>query len=245
MSVIFVFVAALGVLLFTHRWTTHLVIMALLRLTGHLNVAMTLYALFILPGTIVHEVAHWLMALLTGVRASLPRVLPGKVDAQGRMVLGYVQIERTDPLRHSLIGVAPLLAGSALIAWIASNIFTLPVPTLTQSGMSGLETLLASLPSIFQVADVWLFLYLLFAIANGMLPSPRDRESWLPVGLFAGGMALLVFFFVGIPQFPEEIVAFLLAALGWLTFTFLITALLNGAALVVLLPLNWLLRGGR
>jgi hypothetical protein len=218
---------------------------ALVRVTGNLRVAMTLYALFILPGTVVHEVAHWLVAIVLGVRASLPRVLPSGVDAQGRMVLGYVQIQRTDPLRHSLIGVAPLLAGSALVAWIAGQVFTLPVPTLTRTGITGLETLFASLPSVFQVADAWLYLYLLFAIANGMLPSPRDRESWLPVALFAGGIALLVFLFVGIPQFPLEVVAFLLAALGWLTFAFILTAILNAAALVVLLPLNWLLRGGR
>lgn len=242
MTSILTFVLALALLLFTHRWTTHLFIGALLRLSGNLRVAMTLYALFILPGTIVHEVAHWLVALLLGVRASLPRVLPSGVDANGRMVLGYVQIQRTDPLRHSLIGVAPLLAGSALIAWMASQIFTLPLPTLTQSGMDGLERLFAALPSVFQVADAWLYLYLLFAIANGMLPSPRDRESWLPVGLFAGGVAVLVFLFVGIPQFPAEVVAFGLAALGWLTFTFIITTLLNVVAVVVLLPLNWLLQ---
>lgn len=245
MTSILAFALALVFLLFTHRWTTHLLIATLVRIAGNLNVAMTLYAIFILPGTIVHEVAHWLVALVVGVRASLPRVLPSRVDASGRMVLGYVQIERTDPVRHSLIGVAPLLAGSALIAWIASQVFTLPVPTLTQTGISGLETLFASLPSIFQVADVWLYLYLLFAVANGMLPSPRDRESWLPVALFAGGIALLVFLFVGIPQFPPDVVAFLLAALGWLTFAFILTAVINTAALVVLLPLNWLLRGGR
>lgn len=245
MSIVFSFVIALLILLLTHRWTTHLFIAALVRLTGNLRVAMTLYALFILPGTVVHEVAHWLVAILLGVRASLPRVLPSGVDANGRMVLGYVQIQRTDPVRHSLIGVAPLLAGSALIAWIASQVFTLPVPTLTQTGISGLETLFASLPSIFQVADVWLYLYLLFAVANGMLPSPRDRESWLPVAFFAGGIALLVFLFVGIPQFPPDVVGFLLAALGWLTFAFILTAVINTAALVVLLPLNWLLRGGR
>jgi len=245
MTTIFTFALALLFLIFTHRWTTHLFIGALVRLTGNLRVAMTLYALFILPGTVVHEVAHWLVALLLGVRASLPHLLPSGVDAQGRMVLGYVQIERTDPVRHSLIGVAPLLAGSAMIAWIASQVFTLPVPTLTQTEITGLETLFASLPSVFQVADAWLYLYLLFTIANGMLPSPRDREAWLPVALFAGGIALVVFLFVGIPQFSAAVVAFLLAALGWLTFAFILTAVLNTAALVVLLPLNWLLRGGR
>lgn len=245
MTTILTFALALLLLLFTHRWTTHLFIRALLHLTGNLNVAMMLYALFILPGTIVHEVAHWLMAILLGVRASLPRVLPSGVDANGRMVLGYVQIQRTDPLRHSLIGVAPLLAGSALIAWSASQLFTLPVPTLTQSGIEGLETLFASLPSVFQVADAWLYLYLLFAVANGMLPSPRDREAWTPVALFAGGVALVVFLFVGIPQFPAEVVALSLTALGWLTFVFILTAVMNAAALVVLLPVNWLLRGGR
>src|SRR5687768_15965813 len=103
---------ALDLLLFTHQWATHLFIAALLRLTGHLRVGMTLYALFLLPGTVVHEFSHWLFATLLGVRASLPHLLPGSVDAQGRMVLGYVKIQRTDPLRHALIGVAPLLAGS-------------------------------------------------------------------------------------------------------------------------------------
>lgn len=245
MTIAISFAIALLLLLFTHRWTTHLFILALLRVTGNMRVAMTIYALFILPGTAVHEVAHWLVALLMGVRASLPHLLPSGIDAQGRMVLGYVQIERTDPVRHSLIGVAPLLAGSALIVVIASRIFALPALTLTQEGVAGLETFVAALPSVLRVADAWLYLYLLFTIANGMLTSPRDREAWTPVVLFAGGIGLLLFLFVGVPQFPPNLVAFALTALGWLTFAFLITAVLNAAALVVLLPLNWLLQAGR
>jgi hypothetical protein len=31
------------------------------------------------------------------------------------------------------------------------------------------------------VPDAWLWLYLLFAVSNSMLPSASDRRAWLPV----------------------------------------------------------------
>ncbi len=242
MQVALAFGISLVLLLVAQRWATHLLILALYKLTGSVRVGMTIYALLIFPGTVLHEFAHWVAATILGVRATLPHLLPGGVDERGRMVLGYVRMQRTDPVRHSIIGVAPLVAGSAVVAVVASQVFALPVPTLTQSGMAGLRQLLDALPLVFEVADVWLYLYLLFAVANAMLPSHSDRDAWGTVALFAVVIGVLVLFFVGVPDLPSNLSAVGLDGLSWLTFAFILTALLDTAVVVVLLPVNWLLR---
>ena len=45
--------------------------------------------LFLLPGTLAHELAHWLVAFLTGSRPGLPRLIPHRMDC-GTWSLGSV-----------------------------------------------------------------------------------------------------------------------------------------------------------
>jgi hypothetical protein len=75
--------------------------------------------------------------------------------------------------------------------------------------------LLSSLGGLLRAPDAWLWLYLLFSIANAMMPSLADRETWPPVILF--GVLMLT----------------LALALGG-------TAVLEGAGIVVGEGLRWL-----
>ena len=68
-------VFSLIILLFMQRWIhTHLHGLFLL-LMGKPERAVVLYALFLFPGVLLHEVSHWLAATFLGVRRSM-RVRP-------------------------------------------------------------------------------------------------------------------------------------------------------------------------
>lgn len=85
-----------------------------------------LYALLAWPGTVLHELSHWLVAALLGGRPTLPNVVPARTERGWR--LGSVGIRRVRWFNALPIGCAPLLlaplALSALAAamqWPASH----------------------------------------------------------------------------------------------------------------------------
>jgi hypothetical protein len=85
--------------------------------------------------------------------------------------------------------------------------------------------------------DVWLWLYLIFAVSNTMLPSESDREASMPILLFLG----LVLVLAWVAGLGTKIVDYLgqsldLAAL-WLTamYVFTIAADLPFVLLIALL----------
>lgn len=141
------------------------------------------YLLF-LPGVALHELSHWAAAKLLGVRTGRVGLWPSRVR-QGWVRLGYVEIGPADPLRESLIGLAPLLTGAAGVLLITAHVVRLGglQPFLAGSDWLGAWARLGTVP------DLWLWVYLIFATSNAMLPSPSDRRPWLSLGLF---LALLV-----------------------------------------------------
>ena len=174
-------VAAFALMLLLHRWLeAHLQGVAYL-ITGHPMVATWVFFILFLPGTLVHELSHWLMAKLLAVHTGRVEIWP-QVKQNGAVWLGTVQVGRADPLRSSLIGLAPLVVGSVLSALIGAHLH------LDQIG-SGLavgqwQIVWQGLGQSVALPDFWLWIYLLFAIANRMLPSPADRQAWTPVIVF-------------------------------------------------------------
>jgi hypothetical protein len=176
----FVWVAfALIILLIMQRWIhTHLHGLSLL-LMGKPERAVILYAIILLPGVFLHELSHWFAATFLGVRTGGFSVIP-KMQADGTIQLGYVEYFKgrtLGPIRESLIGGAPLIVGTAVILLIGFKVFSVTeLAAAIQSGQ--IEALSTALAQLFQTPDFLLWLYLLFAIANGMMPSRSDRRAW-------------------------------------------------------------------
>ncbi len=171
-------IALIG-LLFLQRWIhTHLHGLSLL-LTGHPERAVIVYALVLLPGVFLHELSHWLAATFLGVRTGSFSILP-RQQADGSIQLGYVEYYRgrtLDPARESVIGGAPLIMGTAVILLIGLKIFNVTeLAAAAQSGQA--ESLTAALAQLYRTPDFLVWLYLIFAIANGMMPSKSDRRAW-------------------------------------------------------------------
>jgi len=77
------------------------------RLTKNHKAVVNILAIIFLPGTIIHELAHLLFAGLMMVPVGELSVVP-EVDERG-VKLGSVQIGKTDPIRGTIVGMAPVV----------------------------------------------------------------------------------------------------------------------------------------
>jgi len=103
-----------------NRWISSHVQGVAFLLTGSQSVAMWLFWVLFLPGTLLHEFSHWLVAVLLRVKTSKFSLWP-KVKRGGQLQLGSVQVDVADPFRHSLIGLAPLIFGSLAVLIIGQG----------------------------------------------------------------------------------------------------------------------------
>ena len=137
-------------------------------------------ALLFLPGTLVHELAHLIVARLLLVRAGKLSLFPQKIDS-GRVKMGSVQFPPTDPVRRFLIGIAPVYVGIGLILailwWAETN----------------------------QVWQSWIWLtvigYVIFQLANSMFASSKDMEGALGLFIFLALLAGLLYWSGWRPDF--------------------------------------------
>ena len=140
--------------------------------------------LLAMPGTVLHESAHYLACLVlrvrvTGLRSSDGRrarvrlFYPERDPVNGSVTLGSVPHAATDPLRGALIAVAPFLL-------IPPLLLTIALALAGTSDPSQLRHLLSELPA-WKLA---LLLYLAFSCGQATFPSSGDH-----IGV-VGGLAL-------------------------------------------------------
>lgn len=146
-------------------------------LTRRRSLALTLYAILLLPGVALHETSHWLAAKLLRVPTRGFSLVPRRRRG-GTLQLGYVETAEVDPLRASLIGLAPLVAGASLLALLAVG--QLGLDLLAAEVIEGdVIGLIRSLDGLFTRPGLALWIYLIFAVSNTMLPSRSDRAAWV------------------------------------------------------------------
>ncbi|MFQ6015526.1 MAG: hypothetical protein ACE5NP_08795 [Anaerolineae bacterium] len=210
-----------------------------LLLTGDKRTAFILYSLLLFPGTLVHESSHWLAAQLLRVRVRKISFKPAKVSRGLR--LGFVQIARADPIRESLIGLAPLLGGSLVILLIAR--WGLGVSADISSVTDLLGQILVGLPTYVRVPDFWLLLYLIFAVSNAMVPSPSDRQAWVSLLLYLGLLGLLLYLVGFAPERPEPLVRWSWQGVRYLVGAFNLTVLVDLTFVLAIFLMEKVLEG--
>ena len=119
-----------------------------------------------LPGIIVHELAHLLMAVILFVPVGQMEFMPKK--SGNTVKLGSVEIGRTDPIRRSLIGFAPIFAGFSIIVTLV-YFFSSNFSLFQDKGF------------YLFVALILLLIYLLFAVSNTMFSSSKDLEGTVEI----------------------------------------------------------------
>lgn len=237
----FVLVVTLLALLWAQRWITRHLQELGMRWLNDPDVVLILYFVAVLPGVVVHELSHWLMAKLLFVRVSWPKLGPVRKGRSRRVSLGSVRVGKVDRWRAGLIGVAPLLGGTAVILLIGHLV--LGVGELSQGmGGRGIEGILDALGQMAQVADFWLWLYLIFSVANAMVPSESDMDTVRPVLIFLGIVAAVLLIFTGVPAISEETVQRVNAIAGFLASAFLLTLVIDLLFMALIGLVLWLVR---
>ena len=222
----FLVVFALTILL--QQWLHRHIQGFALALTGNAGCAIRLLFYLLLPGVVLHEASHYVVARLLLVRTNGVSIGIGSTRKR-QVSLGSVNIERTDPLRESLVGVAPFVVGLTAIWLIAGWGFGV----WPNSGAT-LAQMAQRVRDYASDWTTWLDLYLIFAVSTAMIPSESDRAPWGPVvTLFGLGIAIL--FLLGwTPRVPPDWVTLARQLLDALTFALGIAVIVNSAIAVAL-----------
>jgi hypothetical protein len=224
------FVMALLVLAWLSRQLSLHIQKILAIFTRSLDLAIVLFFLILFPGVVIHEAAHWVTARLVGLKPSKFRVWPKK---QGKFIgLGSVTVQRGNLWQETFVGMAPLFVGTILLALIGEHIFHIFAVSAALSGRQWAAGEQA-FAQILQTPDGVLWGYLLFAIANAMMPSASDREPVKPLLLYSA-LALVGYLLLGLPLAPFS------AVLSWLAP--MLQTVTN--ALIFIIVLDALLLGG-
>jgi hypothetical protein len=205
--------------------------------------AFLFFYLLLLPGVFLHEISHWMTAKLLGVQVGGVSLRPQFSRDGKRIELGAVRIARSDPFRESIVGVAPLVTGSALVLYLARNRLGLQV--FSAQVVADLPT---QIRQCLSAPDAWIWLYLIFAISNAMLPSQSDRRPWGSLLLYGVAVAALFYFVGGVRQVPDSVVGMGLTTVRYLSWAFALTIAVDVAVIALLLiieALVWLVLGRR
>jgi len=150
-------------------------------LTRDARLTMGVFSFIFLPGVFLHEMSHFFMAKIlrvpTGQFSILPQPLP-----DGRLQLGYVETAKADIVRDSLIGAAPLIAGTLFVAYV--SIYPLDMRVLWDTLRNGqLNLFWMGVNTLPRTRDFYLWFYLAFAVSSTMMPSESDRHAWLELAI--------------------------------------------------------------
>lgn len=164
------------------------------RFTRSLKGAVNILSILFFPGLFLHEFSHFVSAFLLGIRAYKMRVFPEK-QPDGSISLGYVEMEMPDFLRGSIIGLAPLFAGSTLTWYLGLKVLKLDILWETLLGVQW-SSYPVKIAELYEGGGVWLWLwgYFMVAISIMMVPSSSDlvhpkRLLAIAVGILAIALA--------------------------------------------------------
>jgi hypothetical protein len=226
----------LGPLLILQRGLHREIQSIFLLITRRADISIILFSILFLPGVILHEGSHFIMATLLGVRTGrvslIPKAMPG-----GKLQLGYVETTQVDFFRTALIGLAPLLSGGVVISLLGSSrLGLIPVGEEILGGHIALA--LSAIKTLPERPDFWVWFYLVFIISSTMLPSASDRRTWLPLGVALTLLVGLAALAGAGPWLAQNLAPIVNRALRSLAIVFAVSAAVHA---VVLLPV-WLAR---
>ncbi|QQS44142.1 hypothetical protein IPM65_00870 [Candidatus Roizmanbacteria bacterium] len=122
------FILQLIVLFFVSRLSITRLFQVLRLIFDHEKIVYSLIAFIFFPGTVIHELSHFVMAVILLLKVRDIHVFP---QWEGRYLkLGSVYYEKKDVVRSVLVGIAPVIVGLLLFWWLfslqifeSSNIF--------------------------------------------------------------------------------------------------------------------------
>lgn len=143
----------------------------LMRIFKNYHLALAIITLILLPGTLVHELSHFIMALVLLLPVKSMSLFP--VFEANEIKLGEVRFEKRDALRSGIVGIAPFVVGIFLL----TAIFYFRI-------FPGQDLILN-----------FLMAYLIFSISSNMFSSRQDlKDAIFIIPLIVVGMAIFYLF---------------------------------------------------
>jgi len=162
-------------------------------LTRDPGLSMGLFSIIFLPGVFLHELSHFLMAKILFIRTGKFSIFPQPLP-DGRLQLGYVETARSDVVRDSLVGAAPLIVGTLFVAYVA--IYHLQLRVLLDVFRNGqLDLFWMGVRALPNARDFYVWFYLAFAVSSTMVPSQSDRHAWLELIISIGVLFAIALLF--------------------------------------------------
>ncbi|NTU46211.1 hypothetical protein HGA88_01150 [Candidatus Roizmanbacteria bacterium] len=162
-----------------------------------------LISLLFLPGTLIHEISHFFMAIALVMRVRDITILPQWEDKG--IKLGRVLYEKRDVISGFIVGIAPVFGGLFFL-WIISYFHIFPQPNIAINAV---------------------LIFLIFSISTSMFSSKQDLVDavfMIPLVLVIG--AILYIFNINIFSFVNtkytiiaDIVQFFSSINGYMFFT--------------------------
>ncbi len=186
-----VLAVALVLLLYVQRWIhRHLFGVGYL-ISREKHAATFFYYLLLLPGVILHEVSHYFVAGMFHV-APVHFMLFPEAQEDGSLEMGFIRLAAVkNPIYAAFIGAAPLLSGIAVIVLISHSMLDLPT-FFARVGSWNIYEIGAAVQALVNKPDFLLWTYILFAVANAMMPNAEDRMGWWIIGAVGGGIILFL-----------------------------------------------------
>lgn len=220
------FAVTLIALILLGRWVTRQVQTIGYLFTGNASVAVIGYYLLMFPGILLHELSHYVTARILGIKVTDFSLGPRRRKNSNTIELGSVSVYSGGTIRDSLVGIAPFAAGTAVLLLVSYMVFDVGAlgRAWVSQGWSGFFVTAVTLP---ETPDFWLWLYVIFAVSNAMMPSAADRQPWLLAGIYAGGVVLVAWVAGLFGTLSDRAWENVLGAVQVLTFAFLFTVLVN------------------
>ena len=172
---ILIFFVELLILFFLSRLTSRELSKLFYKILRSQKISIFLISIIFLPGTIVHELSHAIMAKILFVHVGKIELTPS-LDGDS-LKLGSVQVGQSDVFRNFFIGIAPFLSGTAILVSILYFTFS--------NNIYGLNLFTGGI------------IYFIFVIANTMYSSGKDMEG--AIEFFAIILIpIIIFYFLGI-----------------------------------------------
>ena len=228
-SPILLFLGVFGLTLFLQQWLHRHIQGLTFALTGNPGCALRLLFYLLLPGVLLHEASHYLFAKLLFVRVTDFKIGIGTINKR-QVSLGSVHLQRSDPVRESLIGAAPFIIGIGAIWLIVGFGFD-----LWPAGGLAFRRFIELVREYANDWTTWLDVYLIFAVSTAMIPSESDREPWGLIIAIVGLVGLIVLVAGGWSSVPGGIIVMIRQLIDALTFALGIVVSVNGAFAILLL----------
>lgn len=173
-------------------------------LTREKGTATGFYYIVFFPAIFLHEFIQYLVAGVLNVKIKKIQAQP-KTQDNGTIRYDFVVVDKTDRIRASIIGGTPFLIAAFLVYTISTSILDLhTIPEAVATGQ--LNNVTKAIQGQFNTPDFWFWLYMLFAISNGMIPTKEDRAGWWLI-LGAVGVITVVFLVIGVDRVIWETLA--------------------------------------